>query len=267
MIEMDYEKITRLYKYRDCSDRHLDMLANNELYFAVSNSFNDPFDCRARKEFEFKDDNDFIEKWTGLEASQQGISKSEAYEFVKSIAASEESKEAYVNRKSEMFQKLVLESFGVCSFSEIPDDILMWSHYSDGHKGFCIEFNRAPNNMLRDAKPLIYPDNDEFPYIDYWLGLSETQLDQFKKVILTKSKHWKYEKEWRLIERPEDLREDYKGHLVKYTDDLLSGIIFGLRTDASTKAKIKSMLSDRSVNYYEAKPVKNKFQVKVVKID
>lgn len=61
LIIMKYSNVSRLYKYRKFSARTLNMLANNELYFAASDSFNDPFDCRARKEFEFKDDDEFIQ--------------------------------------------------------------------------------------------------------------------------------------------------------------------------------------------------------------
>ena len=30
------------------------------------------------------------------------------------------------------------DSIGVSCFSEKPDDMLMWSHYADSHKGFCV---------------------------------------------------------------------------------------------------------------------------------
>ena len=97
---MEYPRINKIYKYREFSSRTLSMLANNELYFAVSESFNDPFDCRARKEFEFNDDQDFFEKWTPLEASQQNISLEEAHKYVKKMAESKQSKDEYIEIKS-----------------------------------------------------------------------------------------------------------------------------------------------------------------------
>ena len=32
---------------------------------------------------------------------------------------------------------------GVCCLSEKHDDVLMWSHYSNGHKGFCLKFETS----------------------------------------------------------------------------------------------------------------------------
>jgi hypothetical protein len=243
------------------------MLANNELYFSISELFNDPFDCRARKEFEFTDDEDFIKKWTPLEASQQNISIEEAHNYIKEITSNQEAKEEYIERKSQMFQKLVLQSFGVYSFSEVPDDILMWSHYADSHKGLCVIFNRKSDNDLADARPVDYPENDEFPFINYWLGPNIPQLDEIIKIILTKSKHWKHEKEWRLIDRPEVIDKHYKGHSKKYTDDMLNGIIFGLRMDSNAKNTIRNIFSGKTVNYYEARVVKNKFRLEIVNVD
>ena len=244
------------------------MLANNELYFAISELFNDPFDCKARKEFEFKDDEDFINKWTPLEASQQNITIEAAHSYIKEIVSNQHTKEEYIEKKSKMFQKIVLQSFGVCTFSEVPDDILMWSHYADSHKGLCIIFNRKPNNELAFARQVDYPENDELPYINYWLGpQNQQQLDEFVKIICTKSKHWGYEKEWRLIDRPDVIDKHYKGHSKKYADDMLNGIIFGLRMNTNARKTIRNILSGKSVKYYEAQIVKNKFRLEIVKID
>lgn len=261
---MEFPKVNKLYKYRDFSSRTLCMVANNELYFAVSQSFNDPFDCRARKEFEFKDDQDFIEKWTRLEASQQEISPEEAQKYVKEKLVSEQSKAEYLEEKSKMFQKLVLQCFGVCSFSQVPDDILMWSHYSNGHKGMCLEFNRSDENMLKNASPIEYPVDDEFPYFEYWPENSDETLEDVVTVILTKSKHWEYEKEWRLIQRPSNYDEPYRGHPVSYQDDMLSGIIFGSRMKNKEKTTIKNILRGKPVRYYDARLIKNKFQLEIV---
>lgn len=243
------------------------MLANNELYFAVSDSFNDPFDCRARKEFEFKDEKDFIEKWTPLEASQQNITLEEADIYVRNIAKSKKLKDEYIEIKSQLFQKLTLQCFGVCSFSEVSNDILMWSHYSDSHKGMCIEFNRSTENMLCHARPIEYPDDDIFPYINYWLGPNENQLDELVKIILTKSKHWKHEKEWRLIQRPDEIDEYYRGHSVTCPDEMINGIIFGLRMNSKEKTTIKNILSGKPIKYYQEKTIKNKFQVEIIEIE
>lgn len=240
------------------------MLANNELYFAASTTFNDPFDCSARKEFEFKDKNELISKMAPLEASHQNISVQEAVSYLEGVTASSQTIKDYIKKKSELFQKLVFQFFGICSFSEVCDDILMWSHYSDGHKGFCVEFNRTDENMLQWARPITYPDNDEFPYVDYWKKKPEEQTEEFGKVVLTKSQHWNYEKEWRILDRLSHVDDNYRGHASKYPDIMLSGIIFGARMPEQDRKTIRDILAKKSVLFYEAELVRNRFQINIV---
>lgn len=46
----------------------------------------------------------------------------------------------------------------VASFTEVSDSILMWGHYSDAHKGFCIEydFSRGDEIYIKYIFPIIY---------------------------------------------------------------------------------------------------------------
>lgn len=244
----------------------LTALGNNELYFASSGSFNDPFDSRARKDFEFKDSEDFVDKWIGLERNRQSMTIDEAKAYLSDIASNLDKTEEYINEQSELFQKTVLQSFGICSLSEVNNDILMWSHYADSHFGLCLEFSRTPGNTLENAQPVEYPDDDDFPYINYWPDQEEEILDDLEKVVLTKSKHWKYEKEWRTIQEPSIKHEGYNGHVAVYPKEMLTGVIFGHRMMEKERKTIKKLLSNHSVEYYEASPVKNKFLIKVKKV-
>lgn len=260
---MHRPEVNKLYKYRPFSAMALRMLANNELYFAASNAFNDPFDCRARKDFEFNDSDELISKMAPLEAAHQGITLEDAIAYLKGVAATREATHDYKRTKSELFQKLVLQSFGICSFSEISNDILMWSHYSDGHKGFCIEFSRTDENMLTWARPVDYPVNNDFPFIDYWKTKPEEQIEEFTKIVLTKSEHWCYEKEWRILDRPQYTDGAYVGHTSKYPENMLSGIIFGARMPNEDRKTIIDLFSNKPVPFYEAVTVNDRFELEV----
>ena len=260
---MNHPEITKLYRYRSFSDRTLNMLENNQLYFAASFTFNDPFDCRARKEFEFKDDKELIEKMAPLEAAHQSIEIDQAVEYLERII-SDNRKEEYLDEKSSLFQKLVLEKFGICSFSAVSNDILMWSHYSDGHQGFCLEFERSPDNMLQWARPVGYPNNDEYPYVEYWRQNPNEQIEEFAKIVTTKSQHWSYENEWRALDRPDRVDERYRGHIKTHPETMLKGVIFGVRMPAEKREVIKEILAGRNVDLYEVRIVRNRFQIEVV---
>ena len=45
----------------------------------------------------------------------------------------------------------------VCSFSEVHDSILMWSHYSDHHRGLCIEYDLSPLRYHHAFRRNLYP--------------------------------------------------------------------------------------------------------------
>ena len=70
----------------------------------------------------------------------------------------------------------------------------MWSHYSNGHRGVCLGFSVADTSIFSDARPIEY--SDEYPLIKYFAMAPEQRVS---KMLLTKSRHWRYEQEWRVF--------------------------------------------------------------------
>lgn len=113
--------------------------------------------------------------------------------------------------------------------------IQMWAHYSDNHKGFCVEYDISslePENILKtyDSKKGYKSYSPEkninllilaglFPiiYSSYRVNVPRTKLEKLTiykdgnlinkmgideilyKAFITKSTKWSYEKEWRII--------------------------------------------------------------------
>jgi hypothetical protein len=101
--------------------------------------------------------------------------------------------------------------------SQKHDDILMWSHYADSHKGICFGFKEPFENYIFNDAP-IYNREIEYierhPYIDIYNDINSGKVynssDGFKnfcdisKDLLNASitrKHisWKYEQEIRIV--------------------------------------------------------------------
>ena len=40
-----------------------------------------------------------------------------------------------------LIQEYLINNIGIFSLSKVPDNILMWSHYADSHKGIVLEFD------------------------------------------------------------------------------------------------------------------------------
>ncbi len=81
-----------------------------------------------------------------------------------------------------------------CCFSDQWDSLLMWSHYADAHRGFCLQFKYSPEKLPTDCdfKPVRY--STHYPRI-HAARVSERE----ETLLLTKSTDWMYENEWRFF--------------------------------------------------------------------
>ena len=87
------------------------------------------------------------------------------------------------------------------------ENILLWGHYTKGHKGAVIEFIAQNDNFFCAAKEVTYQDNfpklfENFHEMSVMIsrGLTKETKDKiYKTSALTKSSHWRYEKEWRIM--------------------------------------------------------------------
>ena len=83
---------------------------------------------------------------------------------------------------------------------------LMWSHYSDGHKGFCIEYDFSePSEEILNMLPLPVLYSNKRPLIPWEAALEKTHENMentWKELLvglLTKDSEWSYENEWRIF--------------------------------------------------------------------
>jgi hypothetical protein len=98
-----------------------------------------------------------------------------------------------------------LRRMRVLCVSEVHDDLLMWSHYAECHRGAVFQLQCLPekNTALCAAAPISY--RPEIPilgttaqWVEHLVGGEQLPLNEtFRMMAFTKSEHWKYEHEWR----------------------------------------------------------------------
>jgi hypothetical protein len=157
--------IMPLYKYQSCPENDRakmdwvrQILVNHTLYFSSRKLFNDPFDCvvpsfqqipgtiikRFSEEFvdrKFKDTPE-VEK----EKLISKLMSAKALEDIRNMLQDE------------------VDKAGIVCFSQVRDDILMWAHYADKHKGICFEFDGSDNCLFfGEALPVEYDDYTQIP--------------------------------------------------------------------------------------------------------
>ena len=105
------------YKYRGLEnfERDVDTLLKNQIYAPPFIELNDPFEGIC---------NDEITQFAKL---LENMFKVKSDEVVKSL-------EEIKNFKSKL---------GIYSLSKTYSEELLWAHYSDAHKGFCIEYDTS----------------------------------------------------------------------------------------------------------------------------
>ena len=89
-----------------------------------------------------------------------------------------------------------LKNKGISCFSETQDNILMWSHYAENHKGICVGYH-TNNQLFEKSKMIFY--FDKLPNLNVYSVFDETNFSDCFKLYCIKNTLWSYEKEWRLF--------------------------------------------------------------------
>lgn len=251
-----------LYKYRSIDDENLDrskyIFTKNELYFATVDQFNDPFDCKFDYSFEAskKDTKKYLQK--SIDRNNPNWSRSEKRKWVaKHVKVLQTTNSAFMEGLKSLNEDM-LRDIGIYSLSRVPNDILMWSHYANDHKGFCLKFwDDTTNRFIARALEITY--SEKFPVVN---PITEDDMSRFKKTLLTKSKHWEYEAEWRIIDH-----ENGPGRK-RFPPYLLVGVIFGCRMLSEHKKLVRAWCENRDteISFYQAQETAQSYSLEIVEL-
>ena len=146
-MQTDNKKYPEIvYKYRNWADtNHKNILLKNEIFFTSPKNFNDPFDCKIPVNFSLLNTEDkirdFMDKKRIQHAEQTTQRGGNIEEELKNYEYRIRNEPEKVQADYEqLYSAGVDKHYGVLSLSKRWDSILMWSHYAEHHKGFCIGF-------------------------------------------------------------------------------------------------------------------------------
>jgi hypothetical protein len=214
-----------LFRYRKADCRSIDALAKQKLWFAQPRQFNDCYDTSVKVDMA-ADLSTVIRQGirtmsTGLTLSDEVIARIESAAepiSVLSNAFAEAITPVHGSEAGEVMRGLldkVIEHFGgehssfmragtyVACFTEDPTSKLMWGHYGDSHRGFCIEYGfdmmDRENLRYRLLFPVIY-SADKFTLIVNGPP-DATQFNPWVATLASIHKYpdWAYEREWRIV--------------------------------------------------------------------
>ncbi len=240
MLQAPDEVPAKFYKYRPMNSLELvqrveKIVLHNEIFFPPPSSFNDPFDLKpafsldAPPERQREDYLRLSRKYQPHYSDAQHNAEADSV-MAKSLDAENIGGTVAV---IQTMHAQALTCVGVFCVSTKRDDILMWSHYADSHKGVCLEFD-GMSPLMAHAQKVNY-SRKRVPINPY----TDDNMAMMEKAMLTKSEHWAYEAEWRLcryIEGPGP---------VQYRPTNLTGIILGALASPDTLDTVRKWVSQR----------------------
>lgn len=203
-----------LYRYRFLNDKTYNSVSDNYFWLSSPDTFNDPFDCHLKDDYftfeSISDEND----WSNIHQSY--------YDTV--IYPS------YLNN-------------GIACFAESHEEILLWSHYADCHRGVCLGFDFS--RLSKEFMDIVFKVNytEAYPQIHYSEFLKSGLQNSYNyifKALATKYKVWQYEKEWRMI------IPGYNNKKMAYPEQLLSRVYLGCNINSQDKETILSIIGCKS---------------------
>ncbi|MDP2206636.1 MAG: DUF2971 domain-containing protein [Alphaproteobacteria bacterium] len=162
--------------------------------------------------------------------------------------------------------KKILSDTSIICVSETHDNLLMWAHYSENHEGAVIKLLSPTNNsFLRTAQKVVYTEDiPRFTANDLLSSVSHEKV--LHRLTLTKSTHWEYEKEWRVVSTARNKATLWEA--IPFFERELGAIYLGCRMKEETRNEIIELARSRysHVEIYQAQKHDTKFALTFNKI-
>ncbi|WP_233527755.1 DUF2971 domain-containing protein [Serratia sp. PAMC26656] len=148
--------------------------------------------------------------------------------------------------------------------SKNPLNVLMWSHYADKHQGFVVAIDTEKAGFDDEEKCLITAPKGDIDYlgsrIKSKLKINQENIyntDIIRKLLLTKSLHWQYEEEIRIIKKTKSLQKQGTV-LIDKVNDLRSvtGIYIGINNKGFDEIirnnnTLEALILNKTVQLYQ----------------
>lgn len=168
------------YKYCSTKGKGIENLEKKSICFSDIDMFNDPFEGIGEYLYEVS---------------------SEEREYFKSIGS--DIPGAAVKWMGENFRKTVKFKQRVWCATETCVNDLMWAHYANSHKGFCVGYTEENIRRACDRfEKIVYLQKPTAVDIR-----ANTDMSAIEGLLFQKGASWEYEKEWRALYtlQPEDV--------------------------------------------------------------
>lgn len=188
-----------------------------------------------------------------------GLDVEEVMTDIRKILDSPEKLKDFQLEKDKKYFERQDEHYGIISFCINWNNVVLWSHYADCHKGYCIgfyeekfrkagTFGRGGKVKYKKDKPKIHPLEDDF------------MLKAFIETH-TKSINWRHEKEYRITKLFYPQIPSNSDRKINFTDDFIKEIIIGSEASDETINEILSITKPRNLTTYRMEKLRMKYKL------
>ena len=248
-----------LYKYKAKNAFTMKLFSDGELYFPSIGQLNDPFEGSIPYVFdqrELTSENIFLFMYKIAKYGHPDWTEKQINEYV-----SEEQKKGllfddkHLQQQNKETVEDVENLFGILSLTTNRNNFLMWSHYTESHKGICIGFdvNKVNDIVSGTLGPVIYDDKLPIKH------LNNKVTEFIKGLLFTKSNVWEYEDEYRLTKMGASRTS------IKIPLDAIVEVTIGCKMEQKEKDEIIRVIKDKipTCKIYEASLSKTKFELDI----
>jgi hypothetical protein len=241
--------VNRLFHYQRFDADWLKLAIFDEtVRFSNPANFNDPWDCRPFFYIPSENEPDLRERyvqWFDSRSRKYNHDLSEEQHGLNTIGLRRDRSyfETIIGQFSESMMGAIHKQYRIYCLSTQPDSPLMWSHYADNHQGICLEFS-CDNEVFGTAIKINYAD--DYPRFD----LTDDGGDILSPLI-TKSRVWSYEDEYRVIALEKFIGPPVAGVLrtknnfLKLPHGALKAVIIGCMILQSEVEKLREIIGQR----------------------
>jgi len=251
--------IQSLYKYGRINEKSESLFSTGNVWFSSPSSLNDPFECKPWFEFNGTKEQIIDVLIRVLHRNNPTTNPVDTIARAHQIYAEGRHTDPRIwSNLRRYVSDMLQQNIGIYCLTSSNSNILMWSHYADEHKGYCLEFAASDTTpFFGEAQKVNY--SNEFPVVDFFETPHDKQVDL---IFLTKFIGWHYEEEHRIIDH------QLGPGLRSYPPELLKSVTFGLRMPEQDRAAIRQWLKQRQceVLLYEATIDRREFKIEVQEI-
>jgi hypothetical protein len=211
-----------LWKYRPNNTFTDDIFQSQALYFPYPPQLNDPFDCQIQPV-------SCAPAEVTAFVHQNNAGKSNA--DLKAMVAEAIKNPAKFRRSINESMRKFINKLGVCSFTTNFDNLLMWAHYTESHKGLCLGFDVTQDPALF-ITPLKVQYASTYPIYNHLTDSAQLA----NKVLAVKSDHWVYEEEVRVMKTPMPANQK-----ISFNHLALREVLFGCNMPINEQRRIKHL--------------------------